>query len=273
MLNQAKTHNLGGFMNLKKMMIISSAFIAATAVAATLTLEQVNTKLVELVAPFNNQNTQTTLVFTDLLANDERALKFGVNFNYAKQGSKNKVVIAIDEIRYDYGNGVNPLAQGSVSIQTDLIKAFGLEAVNGIGEALDEIATEFAKDIGKEYGDALIVEAKTSNLVKDQAGNIVSISIELSASMDFSKLPQTKPLSEVEFRNLKIVANLNKHGVAAKAAVLLNPAYKGFNRDQAGMKEYIQLLVSQDQKTYEQLRMFVQIADMFVTKIVEKEAQ
>jgi len=258
-------------MSLNRMMVVGSTIIAATAMAAALTLEQVNTKMSQLVAPFNNQTTQVSLVFTDLLADAQRALKFGVDFSYAKQGLDNKVEIKLDEIRYDYDNGVNPRGQARLSIQTDLVKAFGQPTVNGMGEALGDLAKDFVSGFGEKYGDALSVEAKTSNLVRSEKGDIRSISIELNAAIDFSKLPANVSATEIEVRNFKLVANLNTQGIAARLIVGINPSYKGFKTGEFGMKEMIEKIVSEDQQSYKDIQQLLAIADMFITNLLEKK--
>lgn len=250
-------------------LIVSSVAVAATVISK----EAVNKNVEFLVAPMLDENTKIDVRFTDLNVDAVRALDFGLEANFYKKGAVNELTLQLANWEYHYGNGSQPTAQGTVSLQSDLVKALGQQFVNELATDLSSFVENAGKSFGEKYGEALALEAKMSELTKDANGNVVSVKVSIKANVDFAKLPQNLKVEDVEFKSF--VANISaspKH-LTASVQVGLNPANKSFAKDQTGLKEYIDKLLSEDAETYETVQSLIAMLNGFATEFVNTQGE
>lgn len=247
---------------------------SSLAVAAGLiTKEEVNKRVSAIVAPYNNQTTAMDIQFTDLLVDDVRALDFGVKIAINKKGPENELALTIENAKYQYGNGTAPTATADLVLKTDLKKAFGQETLDQFGEELDKVAQELAADYIKKYGEAAVLDIAMEDVQKDQQGHLKSVSMRMNATIDMSKLPADMKVEDVEVRSIQAGLRISTGGARGNIQVVINPAYKGFDSEQTGMKELIEKLLSDDRETYDGLAKIVESLDGFANWFVNQKAE
>jgi hypothetical protein len=241
----------------------------SAALAASITMEDVNLKVSQLTAPFNSGDTKMEFSFTSLNIDAVKTLDFGFKGLVAKKGSVNDAKVEFKKAEYAYGDGAKPTVDLDVRIDFDIVKALGQETVNAIAQGLDQMVIEAAKDFGKDYGSAGSVDAKIVDKIVDTNGNVEAMKMQLSAAIDFTRLPATKPASEVEFQSLDVMVVAEKTGFSLTVKFVANPLYKGFAVDGNGLKEYVELLLKDDAKTYDELRRYLGMLDGIASLLVE----
>ncbi|QDK37232.1 hypothetical protein [Bdellovibrio sp. NC01] len=249
--------------------VLSSVAVAA----GVITKDAVNAKVAALASAYNDDSTNIQVVFTDLNVDSVRALDFGVKGSVNKKGTENTLNLNVEGVQYHYGNGANPTVTGKLTAQLDLLKAFGQTFLNNAGTEFEELAKNAAATFGQSYGDALSVDAKLVDLTKDQAGNVVSAKVSVLAVVDFSKLPATIKVEDVEFKSLQVELAINRAGAAGAFRVVMNPANKSFNQDQTGMKEVIEKILSEDAEMYQHINGFMKWLNDVATELVNQKAQ
>ncbi len=249
--------------------VISSVAVAAGFISK----EAVNQKVAEITAPYNNENTKMEIKFTDLNVDSIRALDFGLKASVWKKGPENEVNLKLDNVQYHYGDGQNPTATGALSLKLDLVKAFGQPTLNSFAEGLGEIAQEVASTYGQKYGEAVTVDAKLEELVKDQQGNVVTAKLHVAVVIDFNKLPANLKVEDVEFKNIEAEVIASRGGVEGSVSLVLNSANKSFQQDQPGLKELVDKLLKEDAETYKSLQGFANFLNSLADSIVKQKAQ
>ena len=258
-------------MKFMKALVLPLAFVSGTAIAASalFSVQDVNTKISQLVLPFNNQTTKLELAFTKLNVDAVKTLDFGFTGFVSKIGAQNEAKVEFKKAEYAYGDGTKPVVNLDVALSLDLVKAFGQDTINEIAKGLDEMVIDLSKDYTKDYGAALTMNAQTAEKIVDAQGNVESMKVVVEASMDMSQLPSTKPVEEVEFQTLRLEVKATKTGFGIQATVVINPLYKGFAQDQDGVKEYIEKLLADDQQTWDDLSRYLAVLDSVATWLVE----
>ncbi|MGZ3775776.1 MAG: hypothetical protein ACXVCY_18400 [Pseudobdellovibrionaceae bacterium] len=247
--------------------VFSSLAFAATFISK----EEVNQKIAEILRPYNDQNSETILKFKDLNVDEDRALDFGLNAFIAKQGLHNKAILKLHNISYHYGDGSNPTASGEVTLNMDMVKAFGQSSLDAIGENIEEYIKETAAEAGKKYGEAANIQVTVDDFQKDSEGHFESAQVRVSIYIDLNKLAQSEKVEDVEFKSLKIKFAVNRNLIRAKAQMVLNPLYKRFNKDQSGLKEFIEKLLNNDQELYNDINRTFESLNSIIQSIVDKE--
>ncbi|HWU43881.1 MAG TPA: hypothetical protein VN132_10595, partial [Bdellovibrio sp.] len=190
------------------------------------------------------------LNFTDLNVNDVRTLDFGMGASVWKKGANNEINLQLNKIDYHYNNGQAPTTSGALTLKLDLVKALGQKSLNEVAEQLQLMAQKYASVFAAKYGEAFSLSIDTKDLQKDQQGNVVSASFSLDSSIDLSKLPASVKAEDVEYKSLKAEISLNRAGVGASFAVVLNTQNKSFSSDQVGLEEYIVSLLKDDESAF-----------------------
>lgn len=247
-------------------MLVSSVAVAATSL---FTPAEVNQKIVELLAPLNNQNTALSVAFTDLNVSETRALDFNVDAKLSKIGTQNKLFLNLKNASYHYNNGVNPTVSGELSAQFDLVKAFGQEALNSVSGELENITKNFISEYGKKYGEAATLDVGVDELQKDENGNVTAARMHMSVTLDYAKLPAELKVEDVEIQSLSVALGANRGGFAGQVVMVLNPLNKNFNADQPGLKEYIEKLLNGDKDTFDMIQSTAALVDSFAAWLVE----
>lgn len=241
----------------------------SVAVAATVSIQDVNLKVSQLTAPFNTVETVMDFAFTSLNIDAEKTLDFGFTGLVSKIGAMNAAKLEFKKAQYTFGDGTKPTVDLDVRVDFDIVKALGQEAVNEFAKELDKMVVEAATEFGKDYGTAAQVTAKIEDKVVDAQGNVESMKMKLSAVMDFAQLPATKPVKDVEFQSVDVIVVAEKTGLSLTVNFVANPLYKGFEKEGAGLKEYIELLLNDDKQTYDDLQRYLGMLDGITSWLVE----
>jgi len=256
---------------LKKTSAFVLIFSSVAIAAGLITKDQVNQKVAALTAPYINENTALSLEFTDLNVDAVRALDFGINAFLSKKGTANELVLKLSNAAYHYGDGVKPTVTGDLTLQLDLVKAFGQKTLNDAAQDFEEILKNMSAEYTQKYGAAVTVEAKVLELIKDANGDVESAKIRMGAVIDFSKLPATLTPADVEFQSFQAELGIGKTGVSGRLNLVMNPQNKSFAADQPGLKEMIEQLLNDDQKAFDDINQLIQLLDGFADSIVNQD--
>lgn len=241
----------------------------AAAVVAKFTVQDVNAKVQKLVAPFNNATTKMELVFTKLGVDEKKTLDFGFTGLVSKVGSTNEAKLEFRKAQYAYGDGTKPTVDLDVAMTVDLVKAVGQDTINSLADDLDSLALDFAKDFAKDYGSAATISAKTVDKVVGANGDVQKMKIHLNAVIDLAQLPATKELKDVEAQEIELVVTATQQGFEIQGKFVANPNYKGFEQGEDGLKEYVEKLLIDDAKTYDDLNRYLAVLDSAATWLAE----
>lgn len=248
-------------------LVLSSVAMAA----GLITKEEVNQKIATLAAPYNNANTTLKLEFTDLTVDSVRALDFGIAALLSKKGPSNDLVLKLDNAAYHYGDGSAPTVTGDLSLQLDLVKAVGQEALNSAAKDFETLLKEMTQEYTQKYGAAVTMDGKLEDLKTDAHGNVESAKVRLTAVIDFEKLPADLKAEDVEFQSLQVQLSAAKTGLNGGLKVVLNPLNKRFQADQPGLKEVIEKLLSEDAETYQGISDALQLLNGVAESIVTQD--
>lgn len=251
---------------------VLSLVVGGSAVAATVSLQDVNQKVATLVAPFNDQKTAIDFSFTRLAVDEVRATDFGFKGYFVKTGTNNEVTLDIPTAEYTYGDGTNPTAKLSLSLKFDVVKALGQKLINEFSTELEDVVVDSAKGYTEEYGTAATIDAKVVEKKVDANGDVESVKMSLLAKVDMTQLPAEKPVSETEFKSIDLMVSGSRDGFEISATVVLNPEYKRFLVGDDGLKEYVEKLLADDQDAYMELSQFLAILNSAAAWIAEMDA-
>ncbi len=257
---------------MKKVLItLGLALTLVTNVFADNTIDQLNNQVVTILAPFQNQETIAQLTFGAVETNDERAVKVEFNGHYRKVGSQNMLDVKVDNFSYNYGDGISPTSILRGSINIDITKIFSQDEINAIFTNGAEMIESLAKEYSKEYGDAASVKGVVTSATKDSDGNFTGITALISGRIDLSKLPENMESEDVFATNAVISLSLNtKTGFSIDGYVVSNPEYRGFQRDEAGLKEYLDKLLAGDEEAIAFISMFFSYLDEMASNLVNE---
>lgn len=242
----------------------------AVASAAFASVLDLNTEIARLLQPFQNEKTVAALSFQDIRTDEVRTLALALNGLYRKVGSQNRLEIRLDDVSYNYGDGTAPVTKINAGIGIDLSKIMPQKQINELIPGVEEMVQGLAKEATREYGDAVTVVAQVLEKTQDDAGNYLSIRAKIGAVIDLSKLPEAKPSEDVLFTSAEaeLVVSV-KDGLSVNAVIVSNPAYKGFRRDQKGLKESLEQLLARDPKQMAEIEKIFKSIDGFAARIVE----
>ncbi len=247
-----------------------SLALATTAIAAPAAVQALNSEIARLLQPFQNEKTVAALTFRDIRTDEVRTLGLALNGIYRKVGSQNRLEVRLDDVSYDYGNGTAPVTKLIAGIGIDITKILPQDSINQIIPSVEEMVQGLAKEATSEYGDAITVTAEVLEKKQDDSGNYVSIKAKLAAAVDLSKLPKGKLSEDVIFASAEALLEVNlKEGLSLNAVIVSNPAYKGFRRDQKGLKESLDQLLARDPKQMEEIERIFKSIDGLAAKVVE----
>lgn len=231
-----------------------STIVASSVLAATiLSLGEVNQKVSALTAPFNNKTTSMNLAFTALTIDATRTLNFGVTGLVSKKGPADTVALNIKKAEYAYGDGTKPTLDVELDLDVDLVRAFGQKMLNDISADLHSIVEDVAKDYTEDYGPAVTVTATEDAKQLDTAGNVESMKLSIAAVIDPTKLPAAKPIEKVEFQTINVELQATRTKITMKMNVVANPKFERFQQNGEGLKEFVEKLLTDDAKTYQEL--------------------
>lgn len=236
-------------------------------------LEELNQQIVKILEPFQSPTTQAALVFKNIVTSSVRAESVAFKALYEKKGPNNTLAVKINSLSYDFDDLVDPTVRGRAAIELDLLKIFSQKELNELGDAAEDIAKEFAGDYASEYGAAATVTAKVTDKIVDKDGNLQSLTLQLAARIDLTKLPAALKPEDVSVKKLKIEAQIGVKGIAIAVTSHINPLYKGFEQDQVGLKEYLDKLLARDPELMAQITEMYQGLDGIATSIVSAKSE
>jgi hypothetical protein len=235
--------------------VAAFALFTTAALAATVTVAEINAKVAGLLAQANDANTKIEASFSQLAVDSVRATQFGAALHAEEIGTR---LVKFDaEGDYEYvtlATGDEPRFSAKVALEMDFVGAFGQEVVNEIAGDIESMAMNIVKDFTAEYGAAAQAQIAIENLQRDPQGNIVAARIKFDGVVDFSQLPATKPLRDVELKEIHAVIDVNfqgQQGARLEVSGIMNPAYRSFQADQTGLKELIEGLLADDMEAYQ----------------------
>lgn len=257
-----------------KKLVFSLGFgltLAAGVVCADNVLDQLNTAVVNILAPFQDQATVAKLNFESIETNSERAVKVALNGQYRKVGSQNTFALNIDNLSYDYGTGTAPITVFNGSLGIDFTKVLPQDQINLMIPMAAQMVEEIAKDYTEEeYGDAATIRSVVTSTTKDTEGNFTALTALISVKIDLSKLPEETISEDIFATDIVLSLSINlKTGVMINAYLVSNPEYIKFKEDQEGLKEILDKLLARDDEALEELTDFVARLDDFASQIVE----
>jgi hypothetical protein len=257
----------------KKAAAFVLVFSSVAAAVTLITKDEVNRKMAVITAPYNVDTSKMEFTFTDLNVSIERALDFGVKLFIAKKGTANELNLTVNDLSYHYGDGARPTVNGDVYMKLDILKLFGQDALNSGAADFEEIAKSMTAEYTQKYGDAVTLDAKMVELIKDANNNVVSAKVRLAAVIDMTKLPTDLDISDVEFQSFQSVLSINGAGMGGRLNLVMNPLYKSFRSSEPGLKEFIEALLNEDTAIYEQLTDFAAMMNNLAESLVNQEGQ
>lgn len=245
--------------------------LAASAFAAQNNIEQLNQEVVKVLAPYQSDTTTAKLEFNALETNSEHAAKLGLNGLYRKVGSQNTLELKIDNLSYNFGDGLAPTTIFKGSLGLDFTKLMSQASLNRIIPNAAEMVEDLAKSYSGEYGDAVSVKGVVTSTTKDADGNYTALTALLSAKIDVKRLPESEQ-KYVMATDAALSLTLDlKNGVKIDAYMVSNPEYVGFERNEEGLKEVVELLLARDQAMMERINSDVQRIDYMAASLVEMD--
>lgn len=248
--------------------------LATGSVSADSVLDQLNTRIAEVLSPYQNQTTAAQLTFNAVETNEIRAVKVALNGLYRKAGSQNTLELKIDNVSYEYAENKDPITIIKGALGIDFTKILPQEQINLFIAMSSELLEEFAQSYTEEYGDAASVRSVITSTNKDTDGNYTGLSALVSAKFDLSKLPEETNKEAIRFTDIVMSLTINiKTGVMIDAYMVSNPDYFGFNENEIGLKEILDGLLSGDAEALGEIESFVQGLDNAAASIVEMTSE
>lgn len=261
--------------SIKKLLIMFTFMLAAampTARAETSDLGALNKSLSELLAVFNTDSTEANIVFNTIEVLPSGVKEFKAGSNYAKKGKDTNVGFKINASYVNPFDGVtDPITDASIQVDLDIVRLLGQEQVNQMGEFADKLVEDFMKNIGEGYGDSLTATASITNKEVDQNG-LKTVSLSVDAVIDLAKLPADKPASDEIVKSFHGEMTLSRAGALLTVHFVSNPGYKGFNKDETGLKEWLEALLRRDGRKLANLVQYVQMLDAMAEQVVSPKA-
>lgn len=233
-------------------------------------LTDLNAEVVNLLTPFQNDQTKAELVFDDIQTNATNALALRLHASFDKIGSVNTLNLKVDELSYDYAGGIAPTTVIRGSIGLDFTKMFAPEEINELTNDLEATLKEYAGGYIEEYGSAVTIKALIDQRTTDTAGNTVSMSGVMSFAIDLGKLPANKKVEDVMLSSGQMTFKADfKTGASLDVRMTSNPAYHGFREDESGLKDILDRLLARDPDLMSQLSDLVGMIDGYAGNVVE----
>ncbi|MDX9732106.1 MAG: hypothetical protein RBT63_10075 [Bdellovibrionales bacterium] len=252
--------------------VAGSALVASTALAAVFSLQDVNGKVAELTKDFNNNLTALSVEFTALTIDALKTVDLGVTGKLRKVGDHNILDFELTKLAYAYGDGTRPSFEAVGKGEFDFVYAIGQTLINDFAGELDGLAVGMAQDYAAEYGDAVAFSFNTVDLQTNANGDVASMNVAFEVAFDLAKLPEEIEASNVALLGLKGDITVTQKGFEFHVAGVLNPAYSGFEKEQNGMKEYVESLLANDPAIYQELKRSFDFLDSGAKWLVELKA-
>ncbi len=238
------------------LLLASSLSVAATEFNPA--LKELNAAVDELLAPVRDAHTEATVEFTDIQTNAERALAVSIKARYKKTGPANFVELRVDKLEYAYGDGTAPVTRINAHLGTDITKLLSQEHINRVIPEIESMIGAIAADATRGFGEAATVQTEILHRTQDSAGNYTGLSGRIVFQVDLSKLPDSKKSEDVMVTAFE--ANISADvttGLTIGATLISNPTYRGFHKNNEGLKDALDRFLARDPIVLGELQKFI----------------
>ncbi len=242
--------------------------LTAGAVSADGELEQLNTRVAEILLPYQNEATHAQLNFNSFEDGD-LAVGFALNGLYSKTGSQNNFELKIDNFGYNqpsaHGEPMT-IIKGSLGLDFTKLGTDTSQLVMMGISLTQQILQNYTEDV---YGDAGSVSSAMTSSSKDANGDYTSATALFSAKIDLSRLSEEEKQS-VKFSELVMSLSLDlKKGIAIDAYLINNPEYSEFAEIEQKLKEFFASLLSGDDQTVGEVNEYLQDLELLAKELVD----
>lgn len=249
---------------------LSLSFCFVTNIYGSNHLDLLNTEIETILVPIQNELTVAKLKFDTVEIDKDRASKVALNGLYHKMGSKNFFELKVDNLSYDYGDGTSPTTVIKGSIGLDLTTFLTREESNVFIPGFIELVGDIVNNYTIEYGDAVFVKGVITSTTKDDEGNYSGVTALIATKIDLDKLPENLSRDSVMAIEAVFSVTLNlKTGIGLDAFVVSNPEYSGFQENQMGLKEMLELLLERDEDAKSFIISTFMVLDTIASEVVE----
>lgn len=258
--------------NMKKLLLTALLMLPVTLIAAvSITTDNVNAVLTEILAPYQDNKTKVGVEFSELQYNKDSLEKVSLKGWLYREGLVNTFNLMIPQLEYDYTNKNDPQLLFRGSLDLNLLKVMGQKNLNEISAEVEDEVENFGAEMLKEYGTAAEVHAKVLDKQVDKDGNYQVVKIELNLSVDKSKLPNNIPSSSLAFTQVSSTLKLTTTKIEADVKINFNPDYSGYGNDVEGLKKHLEALLNHDQDTISEIQGIVDLALGYLEEILNKD--
>lgn len=257
--------------NLKYLLVSLLVMPLAIAAPKVLKVAEVNQAIDELLQPLRNEKTIVNLSFDELKLSEKYTESVKITAEAVKVGTYNILRFDLPELSYKRNAG-RPVVRGEAKLNLNFVKAFGQKMINDLGPSAHEIVADFVKEYSKDYGQAVKLDAKVTQEVYDANKNLTGLVVRLKASVDMTKLPASMPEREVPLTKLDVVFTATPNRLYIKGMAIMNPTYRGYDKDEQGMKEYLEKILAKDAATLKDISSLAEIVNTFAGYAVEKDS-
>lgn len=219
-------------------------------------LSRLNAFIGQQLSAFNDAQTSTRLAITHLSMNATRVLWAAFDLDVSKKGPKNEISIAAHDFEYTFPEdwGEKPTFKGTLTGKTDILKFMSQTQLNVTAPLFDRIVKELASSYLSDYGDAVSLDVKITDIRKDSRGNVTGLSFDLNSSIDPTKLPSgADPRSAIVTKlQAKVRADVQT-GIQVEFSGECNPNAKAFEPGQEGLKEIVDKILNRDPQSLAQI--------------------
>ena len=205
---------------------------------------------------------QLISILAPLDTSDEHVLNLALSSFYNRVGSQNTLDLQINNLDYNYNDGVAPKANLKGSFGIDFTVFVSPSNINYFAKNFIVVVESIMRDYEHEFRDAFSFSASVTSTTKDASNNYTGLTSLISAKIDVTKLPEWVSSEDVIVTDAVLSLNLNaKTGISFDGFVVLNPAYKAYQEGEDGLKEFFEKLLENDQQIIATINDFLEDFD------------
>lgn len=244
--------------------------LAGSGFCGDIDLTMLNSRVTDVLSPYQNQNTVIKGEFARLNMDAIRVYQADFSGLYQKTGSVNTLKLQINHLRYDYGTGQEPKLTFKGALDFDLSRVVSADQINSTAPHLVyDIIHELSKK-ALELEDALTLRGLNTSLQRDADGNIESLGAFISARIDLDQL-STEMRRDIPATEGALSFTLNVHkGMTIDGYVIMNPEYMYFQHGETGLKEQLEQFIAGDEQLLMKMNMGLMYLDYMVGMLVEQ---
>ena len=211
------------------------------ATSATDPLTSLNFAIAEVLKPFNNALTHSSLRFSKIGTNATRPTDVAASLDFTKKSPNGELSVKIGDFTYSYPDkaGAKPETSIKGSIGMNLLNLMPQAQINKMGAEVKKIVEDFVADNTKQYGPAAKVDAKVTHQETDAKGNLTGVGFALNFDADLAKLPATTDIKTVDVSKLNAAVNITLKGLDFAVSAVGNTLSSEFADDQLEMSKLI----------------------------------